>query len=141
MPTLLPKPPPMSGETIRILCSGIPATMANSVRWACGAWVVSYSVSLPLTASKSATAPQVSMGAGCTRGYTISWETTTSAAANTASVSAASPISQSKIRLSVRPSMSSRITGASGSSACRASTTGGSTSYSTSISSRASRAA
>ncbi len=68
MPTLLPKPPPMSGEITRILCSGMPATRANSVRWACGACVVSYSVSLPLTGSMSATAPQVSMGAGCTRG-------------------------------------------------------------------------
>ena len=66
--------------------------------------------------------------------------TTTSAAANTSSASALSPASQSKMWLSVRPSMSSRITGASGSSALRASTTGGRSSYSTSISSSASRA-
>ncbi len=40
--------------------------------------------------------------------------TTTSAFANTASVAAASPVSQSKQWLSVLPSRSSRITGASG---------------------------
>ena len=57
-----------------------------------------------------------------------------------ASVSASSPASQSKMWLSVWPSLSSRITGASGSSALRASTTAGSGSYSTSISSSASRA-
>ena len=66
--------------------------------------------------------------------------TTTSAAANTASVAALSPASQSKMWLSVLPSRSSRITGASASSAWRASSTGGSASYSTSISSSASRA-
>ena len=36
--TLLPNPPPMSGEMIRILCSGRPVTSAYSVRCACGAW-------------------------------------------------------------------------------------------------------
>ena len=40
MGTLLPNPPPMSGEITRILCSGRPATMAYRVRCACGAWVV-----------------------------------------------------------------------------------------------------
>ena len=59
---------------------------------------------------------------------------------NTASVRAASPASQSKMWLLAWCSMSSRMTGASGSSAWRASTTAGSGSYSTSISSRASRA-
>ena len=68
MPTLPPKPPPMSGEMTRILCSGRPATSAYTVRCACGAWVVDQIVSLPVTLSKSATAPQVSSGAGCTRG-------------------------------------------------------------------------
>ncbi len=58
----------MSGEMIRILCSGSPVTSAYMVRWACGAWLVDQMVSLPLTASMSATAPQVSSGAGCTRG-------------------------------------------------------------------------
>ena len=66
--------------------------------------------------------------------------TTTSARANAASVAAASPASQSKMWLSMRPAWSSRITGAPGSSAARASTTTGSGSYSTSISSSASRA-
>ncbi len=70
----------------------------------------------------------------------MSWLTTTSAFANTASVAAASPVSQSKQWLSVLPSRSSRITGASGASAFRTSITGGSMSYSTSISSSASRA-
>ena len=32
MPTLLPNPPPMSGLTILILCSGSPATIAYNVR-------------------------------------------------------------------------------------------------------------
>ena len=71
----------------------------------------------------------------------MSWVTTTSALANAASVAASSPVSQSKQWLSVLPSRSSRITGASGSSALRASMTGGRISYSTSISSSASRAA
>jgi hypothetical protein len=141
MPTLPPKPPPMSGAITRILCSGSPATSAYTVRCACGAWVVHHRVSLPLTRSKSATAPMVSIGAGCTLGYTISSLTTTSALSNTASVAALSPASQSKMWLSVLPSLSSRITAASGSSALRALTTGGSGSYSTSISSSASRAA
>ena len=78
MPTLLPKPPPMSGLITRILCSGRPATIAYSVRWACGAWVLHQMVSLPVTLSMSATAPHVSSGAGCTRGYSTSWVTTTS---------------------------------------------------------------
>jgi hypothetical protein len=68
MPTLPPKPPPMSGEMMRIFCSGRPATSAYTVRWACGAWVVVQTVSLPVTLSKSAIEPQVSSGAGCTRG-------------------------------------------------------------------------
>src|SRR5262245_43523176 len=71
----------------------------------------------------------------------MSWLTTTSARANTASVSARSPVSQSKQWLSVLPARSSRITGADGSSAVRTSTTAGRCSYSTSISSSASRAA
>ena len=66
------------------------------MRWACGACVVHQTVSLPLTASWSAIAPQVSIGAGCERGNTMSCSTTTSARANAASVAAASPDSQSK---------------------------------------------
>ena len=62
MPTLLPKPPPMSGLTTRIRCSGRPATRAYSVRWACGACVVHQMVSFPVTLFMSATAPQVSIG-------------------------------------------------------------------------------
>ena len=33
----------MSGEITWILCSGMPATRAYTVRWACGAWLVMYS--------------------------------------------------------------------------------------------------
>ena len=98
------------------------------VRCACGAWVVDQTVSLPVTWSMSATAPQVSSGAGCERGYTRSWLTTTSAAANTASVAARSPASQSKMWLSALPSRSSLITGAPGASARPASITHGSSS-------------
>ena len=118
-------------------------TVVYSVRWACGACVVHQTVSLPLTASWSAIAPQVSIGAGCERGNSMSCSTTTSARANAAAVAAASPDSQSKTWLAGAPSAlsrSSRITGASGSSARRASTTASSGSYSTSISSSASRA-
>ncbi len=82
---------------IRILCSGRPATSEYSVRCACGAWEVHQTVSFPDTGSMSATVPQVSSGAGCDRGYTMSWATTTSAAANTASVAAWSPADQSKM--------------------------------------------
>ena len=68
MPTLPPKPPPMSGEMIWIFCSGMPATSAYTVRCACGAWFVDQTVSLPVTGSMCATVPQVSIDAGCTRG-------------------------------------------------------------------------
>ena len=61
----------------------------------------------------------------------MSWPTTTSAAANTASVAALSPAAQSKMWLSALPGRSSRITGAPGSSARSASATTGSGSYST----------
>jgi hypothetical protein len=37
MGTLLPKPPPMSGENTRMFSSGSPVTIAKSVRMACGA--------------------------------------------------------------------------------------------------------
>ncbi len=67
--------------------------------------------------------------------------TTVSASANTRLVASSSPASQVGLaRLSRWPSLSSRITGASGSSALRALTTAGSGSYSTSISAVASRA-
>ena len=67
--------------------------------------------------------------------------TTVSASANTRSVACSSPASHSGLaRLSVWSGLSSRISGASGSSALRALTTAGSGSYSTSISSSASRA-
>ena len=52
---------------------------------------------------------------GASAGTTISCSTTTSASANTRSVAAASPASQSKMRLSRRPGWSSRMTGASSS--------------------------
>ncbi len=70
----------------------------------------------------------------------MSWLTTTSALANTSSQSALSPDSQSKMWLSTWPSRSSRMTGAPGAMAWRASMTGSSASYSTSMSSSASRA-
>ena len=41
----------MSGAITWILCSGSPATIAYSVRCACGACVVHHSCSLPVTAS------------------------------------------------------------------------------------------
>jgi hypothetical protein len=56
----------MSGEMMRIFSSDSPtwpATSARTVRIACGACVVRYTVSLPLTRSKSATQPQVSIEA------------------------------------------------------------------------------
>jgi len=40
-----------------------PATSASTVRTACGAWVVMYTVSLPCAVSKSAMQPQVSIEA------------------------------------------------------------------------------
>ena len=51
MGTLLPNPPPMSGEITRILCSGRPDTSAYTVLWACGACEVVHSVSFPFTLS------------------------------------------------------------------------------------------
>ena len=130
MATLLPNPPPMSGEMIRILCSGRPVTSAYIVRWACGAWLVDQTVSLPLTVSmvghraaglqRRRVHPRVEHVLGHRD----------SAAAKTRRSAARSPASQSKIRLSAWPAMSSRISGAPGSSARVASTTGGSGSYS-----------
>ena len=61
----------MSGETMRIFSSErptCPATSAKTVRIACGACVVMYTVSLPLTRLKSATQPQVSIEATWMRG-------------------------------------------------------------------------
>ena len=67
--------------------------------------------------------------------------TTVSASANARSVASSSPASQVGLaRLSRWPALSSRISGASGSSALRALTTAGSGSYSTSISASASLA-
>src|SRR5260370_38559679 len=66
--TLLPKPPPMSGETIRIMCSGSSATSATAARMMCGAWVVMYTVRLDVARLQSATDPQHSIGDGGLRG-------------------------------------------------------------------------
>ena len=38
--TLLPKPPPMSPPTTRILLSAMPESIASTVRTRCGAWDV-----------------------------------------------------------------------------------------------------
>ena len=60
----------------------------------------------------------------------MSRETTVSASANARSVASSSPASQVGLaRLSVCPSLSSRISGASGSSALRALTMAGSRAY------------
>ena len=53
---------------MRMFCSGNPATMANRVRWACGACEVSQRVACPVTELTSATMPHVSSGDGCERG-------------------------------------------------------------------------
>src|SRR6266516_1531461 len=65
--TLLPNPPPMSGEMIRMFSSGSPATSANTVRMACGACEVIQMVACPVAGFTSATQPHVSRGAGCER--------------------------------------------------------------------------
>src|SRR2546427_12242161 len=65
--TLPPKPPPMSGEMIRIFCSGSPVTSANTVRIAWAACVVIQTVSFPI-ASNDATQPHVSIEATLRRG-------------------------------------------------------------------------
>ena len=61
----------MSGEMMRILCSASPtwpATSANTVRIACGAWVVIHTVSWPEILSNWATQPHVSIEATWMRG-------------------------------------------------------------------------
>ncbi len=65
---MLPNPPPMSGETIRIMCSGSSATSATAARMMCGACVVMYTVSFSVARLKSAIDPQHSIGDGCERG-------------------------------------------------------------------------
>jgi hypothetical protein len=93
----------------------------------------------PVSGFMSATMPHVSIGDGCTRGSMMSRVTIVSASAKTRSVAPLSPASHVGLaRLSVWPTLSSRISGASGSSALRALTIAGSTSYSTSISASAS---
>ena len=57
----------MSGDTMRMLCSGMPEMREATVRTACGAWNVPHTVSLPFTLSMDATQPQVSSGHGWTR--------------------------------------------------------------------------
>lgn len=64
----MPNPPPMSGETMRIMCSGSSATSATAARMMSGACVVMWTVSFSVAGSKLATAPQFSMGDGCERG-------------------------------------------------------------------------
>ena len=49
--TLLPKPPPRSGEMIRIMCSGSSATSDTAARMMCGACVVMYTVSFDVERS------------------------------------------------------------------------------------------
>ena len=116
----------------------------SRARTACGARAAPGSctrrVSRPLTRSKSAIAPHVSIGAGCERGNTMSCSTTTSARAKAAAVAAASPASQSKTWLSVRPAVVAdhRRVGLERAAGVHHR---GSGSYSTSISSSASRAA
>ena len=68
MGTLLPKPPPMSGEMMRTLDSGRPDSIDTTVRTTCGACEVIQVVSSPRTGSNDATQPQVSSGQGWTRG-------------------------------------------------------------------------
>ena len=75
------------------------------------------------------------------RGRYISCCTVTSASSKARSVASRSPTSQWKMRLSVLPSLSSRSTGASGSSALNGSTSTGSGSYSISTASMPSAAA
>ena len=61
----------MSGEMMRILCSARPtwpATSANTVRIAWGAWVVIHTVSLPSILSNCAMQPHVSIDATWMRG-------------------------------------------------------------------------
>ena len=58
----------MSGEMIRIMCSGSSAISATAARTMCGAWVVMYTVSFWVARLKSAIEPQHSIGLGCERG-------------------------------------------------------------------------
>ncbi len=83
-------------------------------------------MSFPVTRSKSATQPQVSIEATWMRGMYMSCFTTTSACAKAWSVAARSPASQWKMRLSFLSFLSVRRTGAPGCSAWKGSITTGS---------------
>ncbi len=87
----------MSPPIMRILLSGMPESIAVTVRTRCGACEVRYTVSCPVTLSNEATQPQVSSGHGCTRGLRISSRTVTAALANAASVADLSPASHVKM--------------------------------------------
>src|SRR5438046_1985165 len=62
-----PKPPPTSGATTRMRCSGRPSTSARPWRARCGTCVPDQSVSLPSAALQSATPPRPSIGAAVWR--------------------------------------------------------------------------
>ena len=65
---LLPKPPPTSGATTRILCSGMPSTKAHiSSRSTCGFWLATYSVYSSAARFQLALAQRGSMALGMSR--------------------------------------------------------------------------
>ena len=47
MSSFEPKPPPTAGATTRILCSGVPVTIAMKILRKCGTWVAEYIVKSP----------------------------------------------------------------------------------------------
>jgi len=122
-PNLAPNAPPTSGVMTRIASWSIPSMPASALRVPCAPWFGIHAVSRP-SASQTAAAARVSIGAGATRWLTMVRETTTSQPANRSSFSVAgSP----KVAATLLPT-AGNSTAAGGVSACAASTTAGSTS-------------
>ncbi len=95
----MPNPPPTSGVTIRKFCGSAPNSGPIRFFTSQPPWVLAYSVHRPVALSKSATAARASSEFTTIRLLTIVSFVTCAALANSASVAALSPISQSNARL------------------------------------------
>ena len=95
----MPKPPPTSGVTMRNFSGSVPNSGPIRFFTSQPPWVLAYSVQRPVAASKSASAARASIEFTTMRLLTTVSFVTCAALANSASVAALSPISQSNARL------------------------------------------
>ncbi len=134
----MPKPPPTSVVRQRSFAGSILRTASASSTWnTCGPWVEDHRVERSVDGSYSATTGRTSIELTTMRLFTIRTDTALWAFAKAASTAALSPLSQSNARLL---GMWSNNWGAPSATAASVSTVASSSSYSTSMSSTASRA-